>query len=342
MDMPASRLLRRVSAAVVFAAAGVALMWWLYRDFDFHMLASVFGVRGNYVWMVQTLLFGIAANVFRSLRWQLLLSSAGIRVKTRRAVELVFISYLINSVTPRLGELTRCLLVKRGNAALSTRALGTVVVEKLADVCCLGVLLLLAFSLALKESVPLFPRVSAGLWERVPGYAVALLVAGALCLAAAASISLRKRLHAFFLNLWRGIAAIARLERPGYFAALCAAIWTCNFMQLYLLIPCFDALSFLGWREALQLFATASVGMLLPVPGGTGPWHYAIVATLTKIYGVSTEAARAFALVTHGLRTVLVMLLGILAYVTFYGEMLLRMRRRAPRRKHEKPQHTSL
>ena len=107
---------------------------WLYRGFDFSSLRAFFSKSTNYAFIVMVLAVGIMANVLRSLRWRMLLQSAHIEITFRRSVELIFISYLINSVTPRLGELTRSLLVRSGDAKVSTRALGTVVIEKLADV----------------------------------------------------------------------------------------------------------------------------------------------------------------------------------------------------------------
>lgn len=328
--MPTSKqqTLRRTATIVIFTLAGVAMMAWLYHDFDFSRLLEVVCRRDHALWMAAALLFGIVANVLRSVRWQMLLRSAGVDVRLKHAIELVFISYLINSVTPRLGELTRCLLIRRGNAAVASRALGTVVVEKLADVGCLLLVVTAAVSVRWTDTTALLGRLTGGLSQRLPGYAVALIIVGAVCLLLAVSIPLRRRLRSFFSNLWRGMTAISRLQSPLRFVLLCTGIWLSNFLQLFLLVPCFETLSFMGWREALQVFAMASVGMLLPTPGGAGPWHYAIIETLTRVHHVGREAARAFALVTHGLRTLLVMLLGLVAYVTFYGDVLVRACRR--------------
>lgn len=324
---------RTLSTVVVFTLVGAALMAWLYHDFDFAALLHVLCRRDNAAWMCGALLFGVGANVLRSLRWQMLLRSAEVRIPVKHAIELVFISYLINSVTPRLGELTRCLLIRHGNAAIASRALGTVVVEKLADVACLCLVVALAASVRWDATAALLSRMTGGVERRLPGYAVALIVIGALCLLLAVSIPLRRRLGAFFRNLWRGMTAISRLRAPQLFVLYCAGIWFCNFMQLFMLVPCFPSLAAIGWAEALQVFAMASVGMLLPTPGGAGSWHYAIIETLTRLHAVGRDAARAFALATHGLRTLLVMLLGLLAYITFYGEIFWRVRRYMRRKK---------
>lgn len=139
--------LKNIIFLIISTLVGIGLMMWLYRGFDFSSLRAFFSQSTNYVFIVMVLAVGIMANVLRSLRWRMLLQSAHIEITLRRSVELIFISYLINSVTPRLGELTRSLLVRSGDAKVSTRALGTVVIEKLADVAFLVIVIGLAVSL---------------------------------------------------------------------------------------------------------------------------------------------------------------------------------------------------
>lgn len=309
------------------SAVCVLMMWWLYRGFRLAELASFFTQRSNYVWITLTLLAGVAANVLRSLRWRMLLDGAGIRVSVRRCIDLVFIAYLVNSVTPRLGELTRSLLVRKGNAEASTRALGTVVVEKLADVGCLAVVVGLAVALRWQPTVELVRHLDEGLQRAVPGYAAFTAAACAVCLLIGIGFPLRRHVARFVRNLWQGVSAIVRLRRPWRFVGLCAGIWTCNFLQLYLLAPCFTELSDITLAGFIHLFAAASVGVLLPTPAGAGPWHFAIVRTLTAVYGTARPVAQSFALISHGLKTALVMLLGIVGYVSYSRSLLRGVRR---------------
>lgn len=318
-----SAIAKNILFFILSTLAGLAMMGWLYRGFQFEALAHFFTLRSNYLWITITLLAGVTANVLRSMRWRMLLRSAHIEVSLRRAVELVFIAYLINSVTPRLGELTRSLLVKKGDADVSTRALGTVVVEKLADVACLVVVVGLAVALRWHATVELVRNMTAGLEHAVPNYAKYVVAGAAVCLAIGFGLPLRKQLKRFFSNLWQGVSAIVRLHRPLRFIALCVGIWTCNFLQLYLLVPCFAELSHIGFGEMVHVFAAVSVGMLLPTPAGAGPWHFAIVKTLTSAYGIARPISQSFALISHGLKTALVMLLGLLGYASYYRSLFM-------------------
>lgn len=84
----------------------------------------------------------------------------------------------------------------------------------------------------------------------------------------------------------------------------------------------------IGLADTLHVFAATSVGVLLPTPAGAGPWHFAIVKTLTTVYGIAKSVAQSYALITHGLKTVLVMLLGVLGYASYYREVWLWMKRK--------------
>lgn len=296
-------------------------MVWIYRGFNFRDLSEVFSIRHNYIWITLALLAGIAANVLRSLRWRMLLQSADISIKKRRAIELVFISYLINSITPRLGELTRSLLVRRGNAEVSTRAFGTVVIEKLADVACLIIVVIAAVAFRWDDTLELVHRFVDGIRQAVPSYTLYVGIGLLICIAIGFTLPRLKQIRTLLFNFWQGITAIARLESPKGFISLCAGIWACNFLQLWLIIPCYEALESINPIDAFHIFAMASIGALLPTPGGAGPWHFAVVKTLTNVYAVPQATAKSFALVTHGLKTVLVMLLGALAYITYYWEI---------------------
>ena len=309
-------------STLLFTLLGIALMAWIYRGFDFAPLGKVFQVRDNYLWIGLSLLAGVVANILRAFRWRMLLGGAGIAIRRRRAVELVFISYLINSVTPRLGELTRSLLVRRGDVEISTKAFGTVVVEKLADVLCLVVVVLTSVILRWQDTTGLLHRLLAAFNEAASSYTLYIIIGVIACVVLGVVLPKVSQIQALLRNVWKGITAIVHLSQPAFFLLLCAGIWTCNFLQIYLLLPCFESLYSFSVVDALYLFAAASVGVLLPTPGGAGPWHFAIVKTLTSMYGMEVSVAKLFALVTHGLKTALVMLLGILAYFTFYWDVL--------------------
>ena len=86
-------------------------------------------------------------------------------------------------------------------------------------------------------------------------------------------------------------------------------------MQLYVCIFAFPGMEDLTVSAVLLLYVLGSLGMLLPVQGGIGPWHFAVIAGLSY-YGITGNEAGAFAFVAHGSQMVLIVLIGIYAFIS--------------------------
>ena len=93
------------------------------------------------------LMAGIAmvSHLLRAHRWKMLLTASGNRVNLISSFLSLMIGYLVNLVVPRGGEVSRCLnLLKLHKTPVET-SLGTVVVERIADVIFLLIIIALAF-----------------------------------------------------------------------------------------------------------------------------------------------------------------------------------------------------
>ena len=62
------------------------------------------------------------------------------------------------------------------------------------------------------------------------------------------------------------------------------------------------------------LFVVGSIAVIVPTPNGAGPWHFA-VKTMLILYGVADNEALYFVLIVHTIQTMLVILLGIWAWL---------------------------
>jgi len=117
---------------IVPFAVGIGILWWMYRGNDwsatFQMLASM---RWN--WMLVSLAFGIVPLALRAQRWRLALRPLDEHPTLRVCTDAIFISYAASLVVPRIGEVTRCGTLKTYAGTSFTKALGTVVAERVVD-----------------------------------------------------------------------------------------------------------------------------------------------------------------------------------------------------------------
>ena len=82
-------------------------------------------------------------------------------------------------------------------------------------------------------------------------------------------------------------------------------IWGCYFYHFYLTFYSFSFAEHLGFQAAMVMFVGGTFAVIVPTPNGAGPWHFAVI-TMMMLYGVNATDAGAFALIVHGIQTLLV------------------------------------
>ena len=132
---------------LVSLAVAIALLLYVFRDWEFKELLARFG-EVNYFWVGVSFFFSVISHVLRAYRWNLLLHPLGYtQLSTWRTFKAVMIGYLTNLVAPRLGEITRCGVMKREDNVNMSASIGTVVAERVFDLIILVVLIFIGLIL---------------------------------------------------------------------------------------------------------------------------------------------------------------------------------------------------
>ena len=91
------------------------------------------------------------------------------------------------------------------------------------------------------------------------------------------------------------------------------------FLMFYVCFFCFGFTSHLGILVGLTVFVLGSYGMVAPVQGGIGAWHFMVIAALMiylpHVPGIESMA-KAFALLTHSSMTLLYIVVGVICVIT--------------------------
>ena len=133
---------------------GGAILYWMYRDFDFQRVRNVLLHEMNWTWMLLSFPFGILAQAFRGWRWRQTLEPLGEQSRTSTRIYSIFLSYASSLVVPRIGEFARCGVLRRYDGVSFPKALGTVVSERVID----SLLVLLIAGLTFLWQLPVFMR----------------------------------------------------------------------------------------------------------------------------------------------------------------------------------------
>ena len=309
---------------------GVGLMWFLYKNVDVASMMDTLKNDVNYWWFAGVAVVSILSHIFRALRWQLQLKAIDVKPSFSAVLNSIFGTYAVNLVFPRLGEVWRCGYIANRQKASVTQVMGSMVADRLTDTVTVLALTLVTFLLAqnafgqffdaypeMKQS---FMKIAsdARVWM---GTVLVIAVVGWLLIMKTENKFIKK-IQLMARNLWEGFAGIAHMKGKWWFLLLTVLIWGCYFLQLYLACKAFTFTSNLTVLAVLVIFVLSSIGMGVPTNGGLGAWHVATIFGLS-LYGIGVfnpsnfdPRASAFAMFVWGFQQVLIIGLGIYAFIS--------------------------
>ncbi len=321
--MEAKRIANTCIKIIMPLVLGGAILYWMYRGFDFKSMKDVLVNQMDWTWMVLSFPFGILAQMMRGWRWKQTLEPVGEHPRTSVSVYSIFLSYAASLVIPRIGEFTRCGVLKRYDGVSFPKALGTVVTERAID--SLLVLIITGTMLLCQLTVftTFFDRTGTSMDSLLSrfspaGYAVTAVCAVAVLLLAhilLKKLAIYDKVKSTLSGIWQGVMSLRGVKNVPLFLLFTVGIWACYFLHYYLTFFCFGFTANLGVSCALVTFVVGSIAVIVPTPNGAGPWHFA-VKTMLILYGVAEEQALFFVLIVHSVQTLLVILLGIWAWAS--------------------------
>ena len=300
---------------------GGAILYWMYRDFDFRSIQHVLLHEMDWTWMLLSLPFGVLAQAFRGWRWRQTLDPIGEHPRRSTCVHAIFLSYATSLVIPRVGEFLRCGVLKRYDGTSFAKALGTVVTERAIDTLLVALITVCTILFQMSVFGTFFDKTGTSLDTLLQFSTTGWLVTGICSIAALLLLHFLLRRLSFYdkvkttlHGIWQGVASLKDVRNIPLFLFFTVGIWLSYFIHYYLTFFCFDFTSHLGLSCALVSFIVGSIAVIVPTPNGAGPWHFA-VKTMLILYGVADTQALYFVLIVHTVQTLLVVLLGVYAWV---------------------------
>ena len=301
---------------------GSAILYWMYRGFDFSSIKHVLQHEMNWTWMILSLPFGILAQAFRGWRWKQSLEPIGEHPRSSVCVNSIFLSYAVSLLIPRIGEFARCGVLNRYDKVPFPKAIGTVVTERAVDTLIVLLISAIAFLMQIRVFTNFFSRTGTRIDDVFGMFSLTGWLVTAICGVASIvlfyyvlrHLSFYKKVKEMLGGIWQGISSLRKVKNIPLFIFYSLAIWGSYFLHYYLTFYCFDATANLGLSCALVSFVVGSVAVIVPTPNGAGPWHFA-VKTMLILYGVADNQALYFVLIVHTIQTLLVILLGVYAWI---------------------------
>jgi conserved hypothetical protein len=306
---------------IIFLALGVALLWFSFRNIDLSQLWRDIKTA-KYSWMLLSLVCLAISLFFRALRWNIQIEAMGYKTRASSTYRAVLIAYLANCIFPRLGEVVRCSVLKRKENIPFDKSLGSVVSERIID---LTVLFGLAFLVIIFQWKLLGSLITSWLLplidKLVNNVLMGLVVIAAVVVFIVFLVKIirkNKKLASIWHGFVDGIKSVVTIRQKWRFVLYTLGVWGFYVIMTWLPFYMLPETSHLGLVEAITLLGIATLGVVAPVPGGIGTYHFIAITLLSGFYGISEQAAGSFAAINHGSQMIFYLITGVLAYVVMF------------------------
>jgi len=325
-------LKKRIFSAInylFFLLIGVLLLWLVFRKVDLHQVVKEI-LEANYFYILLAIIAAIISHIFRAARWNLMIGSMGYPTRLSTTFYAVMIGYLANTAVPRLGEISRCGALTNKDKIPFNTLFGTVIAERVFDMIILLLIILgvILFQLSLVGQF-VHDNIIAPLFSNVERNYIAIIFFSVILAAGVFLIIViirRMRHHfdkwpflvkmkKFGLGLVDGIKTIKRLPQKWTFVFYTFMIWLMYAFMVYFPFFAMNGTEGLDFGDAVTIMAIGSLGIVAPVPGGIGTYHFITTALLFELYGIDKAVAASFATLTHAAQTINIIILGAVSFL---------------------------
>lgn len=257
----------------------------------------------------------------RSYRWKILIENAGAVAKTKNVFYSVILGYTVNTFTPKLGEIVRCVSLKETDNVKTSLSFGTVVTERIYDLIVLALGIMCCFIFEIDKLVSLFSKtfVDNGIINFDEAYMVLLAIVTLFILLFGLYYILRKakilsRLKHFIAEIFHTVRKSFKIRKYKKFMLLTICIWLVLVLMNYACLKALPSTQNFSIYFAVIILFIAGIGWALPSPGGIGTTHFFILQ-LFIAFNLDENSGLAFGVLSNGLTLVFTWLIGMVVVV---------------------------
>lgn len=312
---------------LLFVGLAMLLLWLAFRKTDPTELWESLR-HADYRYVILSMLMGYAAYISRGMRWLLLLETMNYKPRSWASIHSVAIGYFANMAVPRAGEVARCTSLNKLEDIPVSKLFGTVIVERTIDF----IMLVSFVSGALFTSYSTFTEFfstatgntqsSDTPFFQSPVFFILLAgLAFFFFLYLFRNLLTRQpfyaKIRSFLAGVWEGFQAVFKMKKKLAFILHTLFIWIMYYLMVYVVIFAIPETQHLSPSNMLFVMVAAGMGMVVPVPGGVGAYHYLVVLSL-GLLGISDTVGLSFATLVHSGQSVMAIITGVIAMLYIY------------------------
>lgn len=242
------------------------------------------------------------------------------RISTFHVFNALMFGYLLNLVLPRAGEIARCAYLNRKTKLSTASLIGTVIAERIVDLLMLFFIVVVGFVLYFKFIISFIQTLNLyqSLVQKSFSFTIALLVLIFIVIIInklwKLNYGIFVKIKEIILKLKEGFLSVLNIKKPILFVFYTLTIWFLYLISAYFAFQIINETVDLGLKEAILTLIAGSFGMIAPIQGGIGAYHF-MVSQCLVLLGISNSAGLIYATICHAAQTVLVIFLGLVALI---------------------------
>ena len=290
----------------------VLFLYLAFRGVDFSKVMEQVS-DASLFWMLIFVATVLLGHYIRAIRWKIILHSVKPDAKMKNLFGALMIGYGVNCVTPKLGEVTRAIMLGRYEKLSKSSMFGTVIVERVIDIIALGLSVLVSAFLWSSSLYETFPWLESALYLSAALMVIILLVIFL-------SVKLKERFYGVFIKLVSmlsqkiadRLAYIFDMLIQGFTSLKGTKNYILTVIVTIILLSVYALGSYLGfymlgmqsvkhvtYSMAWIIMSISAIGVVIPTPGATGSYHALAISTLVLLFGFGETISAAYAFLTH-------------------------------------------
>lgn len=304
--------LRGIFNFLVSVGLAVLFLYLAFSDVNFSEVMGLVS-QASVLWIIIFAVSIMFGHYVRALRWKYILHSVKPDVKMWNLFVALMIGYGVNCVTPKLGEVTRAILIGRYENLSRSSMFGTVIVERVIDIISLGSAVLISAFIWSENLYETFPWLEAALY-------ISAIILFVILLIIYLAVKLKERFYGYLLKLVGKISSkfaerlsyIFEMLIQGFTSLKGTKNYTLTFFTSVILLIIYALSSYIGffmldiqstYKVTFEMgwivMSISAIGVVVPTPGATGSYHALAISTLVLLFGFGETISAAYAFLTH-------------------------------------------
>ena len=320
--------IKTVLQFIIFLSLGVFLIWFSTRSFTEDEITKVkqLVLNAKMSIVVPCILILLLSHYFRAIRWKMMIKPLGKRPSTLNVFFAVLTGFFFNLLFPRLGEVMKCTLLGKHEKIPVDKLIGTMVAERVIDLLCLIVVILLTISTQMNLVGEYARELSVQVAAKIKTspdtilylviFLVGLTVLFYWLYKKAGNSVLLLKIKEMVKGVIEGLISIRKVENPFLFVFYTLAIWFLYLSSIRVGFYALEDLLQLGWVPSLTVLTFGSFAMIA-TQGGIGAYQFAVQKTLV-LYSINEVSGLAFGWLLWSVQTVMLFLTGPLSLILLF------------------------